>query len=308
MRQVIDGNGSDSTAATAAWLAANNQLWLRNLYLIGDPDDPMALWLTDHESPLLWSAWGAFYPAAIERGAVSSKIGLDISSLDVRWSPKYRAYTQNITGPGASPYVRARLGLLDSVPFRTWTCYMPTPGDANTLGASELFGGRVAKVKPGRGKITFTINSFLDVVNQQVPLNVIEVSNTLAAYKGATPPAGFSVIPTFSVVAPLTTKTIVGNTLTPTPNYLFATNTFQFGFLVMTSGTLKGTWSAIAENYDQAVGLSHYNGFVLYADMPWEPAVGDTFYVSAAFPLNQADGEYVGFPFVPVPDTSLAGG
>lgn len=48
-----------------------------------------------------------------------------------------------------------------------------------------------------------------------------------------------------------------------------------------------------------------YNSFRLYSELPWPPAIGDPFYVSAAFPLNQDDGEYVGFPFVPAPENAL---
>lgn len=63
MRRVTDGNGNDSTTALAAWLGVNDELWLRNLYIIGDPDDPASLWLTDHESPLVWSCWGDLQPS-----------------------------------------------------------------------------------------------------------------------------------------------------------------------------------------------------------------------------------------------------
>jgi hypothetical protein len=205
----------------------------------------------------------------------------------------------------ASPYQLARLGFYDDWPVRVWTVYMPTPGDADTFGCSEFFGGRVASTVAERGEIRFTVNSFLDVINQNVPTNVIELTNTLAAYRGATPPAGLSVVPQFKVREGSSTKTILGECLSPTPGQIFSTDAFQFGYLVFNSGgaaTLGGMWSAVATNY----GSTPYNVFVLFSDLPWAPTPNaDTFYVSAAFPLNKDDGQYVGFPYVPSPETAI---
>jgi hypothetical protein len=303
MKQVIDGNGQDSTAAVAAWLATNNELWIRNLYLFGDPDDPQALWLTDHESPLLWSLWGTFLPAVIKRGTVNSSIGLDMDKLDIDWSPPVASFIK--TTQLASPYQLARLGFYDNWPVRVWTVYMPTPGDADTFGCSELFGGRISNIQVERGKIEFSVTSFLDVVNQNVPTNVVELTNTLAAYRGATPPAGLSQVPRFTVKAGSTTTKIIGNCTSPTPGQVFTDNAMQFGFLVFNRGdgqTLGGFWSGIASN-SGAAGL---NTFILFSPLPWPPTPDvDTFYVSAAFPINKDDGQYFGFPFVPSPETGV---
>jgi hypothetical protein len=38
--------------------------------------------------------------------------------------------------------------------------------------------------------------------------------------------------------------------------------------------------------------------------MPWTPNPGDVFYVSAHSPIDQADGDYYGFPYVPDPETA----
>jgi hypothetical protein len=180
---------------------------------------------------------------------------------------------------------------------------MPTPGDADTFGCSELFGGRVASTEVMRGEIVFTVNSFLDVVNQDVPSNVIELTNTLAAYRAATPPAGYSQVPQFTVVS-ASTKVVTGRCTLPADE-VFAPNAFQFGYLVFndgTSATLGRVWSAVESNY--ASGLD--NVFVLFSPLPWAPTPNtDTFYVSAAFPLNKDDGQYAGFPYVPSPETAL---
>jgi hypothetical protein len=304
MRTVIGGNGSDTTAAVLAYLAANNSFRLANLYLIGNPEDPNAIWLTDYDSPLLYSCWGMFRPGVITRGQVTSEFGLDVQSLDLTWSPEATSIGMSI--PTANPFQLAQMGFYDNWPVRVWTVYMPTPGDANTLGASELFGGRIAKSSTNAAGIIFTVNSFLDVVNEYVPANVVEVLNTLAAYAGATPPQGFSTIPQFSVAAgPSITE--INGACTTDPGQVFDANAFQGGFLVFNSGpgaTLAGVWSAIQGNIRVTIAGTDYNQFNLYQPLPWPPTPGvDTFYVSAASPINKADGSYYGFPFVPAPET-----
>src|SRR5579859_7844058 len=87
MRQVLDGNGNDTTAATLAWLRSTDSVRLPHLYLIGDPESPYAHWLTDWDAPLLYSLWGTFLPTNIKRGAVTSKFGLEVQQLEVVWSP-----------------------------------------------------------------------------------------------------------------------------------------------------------------------------------------------------------------------------
>ena len=113
MRKVTGGNGTDTTASVKAWLQAGSEFRLANLYLIGEVEDPMALWLTDYESPLAWPIWGTFQPTVIKRGSVTSKIGLDVSSLEVTWSPQPVPFTQSVAS--ASPYTnRHQFEYIDS--------------------------------------------------------------------------------------------------------------------------------------------------------------------------------------------------
>lgn len=307
MRQVIGGDGSDKTSLVQAWLASGAPLTLANLYLIGELEDPLAIWLTDWESPLLWSAWGTFRPAVVKRGTVESKIGLEVSNLDVTWSPRVAPFTQNTST--ANPYQLAQMGYYDNWKVRIWTVYMPTPGDANTYGASELFGGRVADTTIERGVVHFQVNSFLDVVNQDVPSNLIELTNTLAAYTAATPPKGFSNIPQFDVIAGDSPTEVIGDMTSPDPHSILDTNVCQHGYLVFNrtaNATLGGVWAAIQQNIRVTLPDREYNQFVLYTPLPWTPTPGlDTFYVSGSAPIDKSDGDYFGFPYVPDPSIAL---
>jgi hypothetical protein len=299
MRTVINGAGVDTTQSVLNWLVGGGPLQLATLYLIGEPEDPNAIWLTDWESPLIWSWWGTFFPGTITRGNVSSKFGFEVASLDVSWSPTKAAFIADIQG--TSPYQQAYLGKFDGMTFRSWTVYMPTAGDANTFGASELFGGLIGNQTVQRNLIKFTVDSFLSVVNQDVPGPVIENLNVVAGMKGATPPSGLTQVPTFSVTTSVP-GTINADCLTPTAGQIFLTNAFQGGFLQFITGSLAGMATAIITNFSVS---GPHNQFITFAKFPWNPSPGDQFFASATYPITSAQGGEGLFPFVPDPSYAI---
>jgi hypothetical protein len=309
MRTFMAGNGSDSTAATLTYLAAAFQLNLTDLYLIGEIEDPMAVWLTNWPSALSWPVYGTFKPTSIQRGKVTSKVGLEVAHMDVTWSPPLTAF--GVTTATMNPYQLAQTGFYDNWKVRIWRCVMPTPGDANTYGATPWFGGRIANSEVSRGTIKLTVNSFLDAINQPVPPNVIELSNGMAGYVGATPVLvdAETSLPTFTVVAPSSINVIMGDCVQPTAHKIYADNKLQNGFIYFLPGsTLAGYWSPIAFSsvYHSGGGIlpPNYNEFTLYAPFPFAPTPGDTFYASTQWPVDLASstaGQYKGFPYVPSP-------
>src|SRR5712671_5299634 len=94
MRAFLNGSGGDSTAAVQAHLAAHRELHFADLYVISTAPNYKGQYLermfllTDYPAPLRWGPRGTFVPAAIERGEVESKIGLEAATLGVTWSPK----------------------------------------------------------------------------------------------------------------------------------------------------------------------------------------------------------------------------
>jgi hypothetical protein len=310
MRQFIAGDGSDSTAAVLSYLASHRQLYLADLVLIGEPEEPSAAWFTGWNSPLSWPPWGVFQPTVISRGKMTSQVGLQVDSMEFTWSPPLTAF--GTTTATANPYQKAQTGFYDNKKFRLWRTVMPTPGDANTYGACEVFGGRIAKSTVERGKITFEINSFLDVINQSVPPNVIDLNNTLANFAGNTPVVSDSEtqLPQFTVVAPTSTNQVFARCTSPTLNKVYGSNKFAYGYMVFSAGsTLEGYFAPIASSGKTKIGVTNYNGFALYAAFPWAPTVGDTFYCSIQPPINLQDAatgfEYFGFPYVPQPEGAM---
>lgn len=304
MRQCINGAGSDTTAAVQSYLMGTVNPLIRHLYLIGEPGDPNAIYLTDHEAPVIYSPWGTFKPAVVSKGNVTTKVGLEVQKTTVTWTPGNLQTGNTITT--ANPLQLARIHFYDNWPVRIWKCFMPTPGDANTLGACEWFGGRIGNCTVGRNQIEFNVSSFLDVVTQKLPPNVIESTSTLAGYTAATIPAGDASQPTFQIFAGTTTISIIADCLGPTANKIYSGNLFVAGYMVFLPGagsTLAGVWSAIGGNgkFTDGNGNDH-SIFSIYSPLPWAPTPGvDTFYVSTAAPINSTDPDYYGFGFVPQP-------
>jgi hypothetical protein len=305
MRQFTAGNGTNSTGTVQSFLASTTKVLLADLYLIGEQEDPLATWLTNWQSDLNWPIFGKFGATSIKRGNITSQVGLQVDALDVEWSPPLAAFGTTVST--MNPYQLAQTGFYDNQRVRLWRTVMPTPGDANTYGATPWFGGRVADTTVSRGLVKFTINSFLDAINQKVPPNVIELSNTFAGFAGNTPVLADSEtnVPTFTVVFPSSTNQIFGDCIQPTAHKIYSDQTFQYGFMVFLPGsTLAGYWSPIGFSTSRNVVGTNYNVFTVYAQFPFAPTPGDQFYVSTQWPVNlQASmaGQYKGFPYVPDP-------
>lgn len=265
----------------------------------------MSLWLTEWCAPLCWPVWSslktatpvtgavyanAFDPAVITRGKVKSAFGLSVDPLEVTWNPRLQNFGTTVAT--ASPLQLAQTGYYDNKSVRVWTAYLPTPqsgsyvypGDCNTFGCSQLFGGRIADTKIGRNSIKWTVNSFLDVVNQNVPLNCIEMTNPVAAFSGATPPSGFSTVPTGTIAAlsgaaGLNFATSI--VFTAPGSMIFGDNVLNGGFVVMNPGSANaGYFSSIYTNGHIVISSVTYNYIVLYQPFPFAPQIGDTFYIS----------------------------
>jgi hypothetical protein len=309
MRRTIGSNGMDTTATTQAYLASTVNPLMFDLYIIGPPDSPNSIWLTNYEAPLIYGGLPKqFNPAVISRDMVTAKIGLDPQELGITWTPPLATGTVSTTS--ATPYQLAAQHFYDNWPVQIYRTFMPSPGDCNSLGVADWFGGRVNTVKIARNKLVFNCKSYLDVVTQKVPSTVIEITNTLASTAASTIPSGDTSIPVFSCFTGSTETTIYADCLSPTAGKIYSGDLFAGGYLVFLSGTgatLAGVWSGIGQNgsYTDGNGNKH-SQFQIYAALPWPPTPGvDTFYVSLQAPMDYSSGNPSGFPFVPSTSSSV---
>lgn len=310
MRQTIGGNQTNTTAATQAHLASTVKPLIFDLYIIGPPESPLSIYMTNYDTPLVYLPYpGTFQPATVSRDGVKAQIGLDSQELAITWSPNNQTSSLNTTTQ--SPFQLAAQHFYDNWPVLILRCFMPTPGDANTLGCAIWFGGRVDTCKVSRNKLVFNVKSYLDVVTQKVPSTVIEVTNTLASTAAVTIPTGQTTVPVFACVTQSSETQIIADCLTPTADKIYSGNLFAGGYMVFLSGagaTLAGIWSAIGANgsFTDGSGNTH-SQFTLYNALPYPPTPGvDTFYVSMTAPADlSSEGAQSGFPFVPNPSQAL---
>jgi hypothetical protein len=260
MRTFLDGNGNDSTTAVKAYLAQHRQLLVADLIeiktLVEGAPWSKDLLLTPAAEPLTWSRKGTFVPARIKRGEIESKIGLEATSLDLEW---YLRESEIFAG-SLTMLQSFERGLWDGGTVRLYRSIMPTPGDCNTLGACELFAGRIANVSMTRMGVSLTINSPLELLDQQIPSNLIQPGNPTAEYGQGEPPAGMPSVPTFTVEAGSTAAVIIAGCTGPTAGQLFAADAFDFGYLNFAGGTAKGQLGTVRRS-DQYAG---HNRFYLY--------------------------------------------
>lgn len=315
MKKYINGAGVDVTSTVLTYLRATDIANFVNLFLIGDPTDPMADFLTDYEMSLTWS----YYPRPFLKtvitdiGTVTSKVGLKVDNFTFTWRPQVTSFGD--TRATANKLQLATDGFYDNRIFKYFrgllTPSNPLSGDLNTYGAFVQFGGRISGIKVSRLGIEFTVKSLLEVADQMIPPNVIELNNTLAQYAGATPVVsdGETNIPQFTIVAPSSQATILGQCTGPTPNKVYGTDKFRYGYVVFNAGSANaGAWSPVANSGKLTVTGTDYNQFLLLAPLPYPPQPGDTFYASIQPPINLQDAAagfgYFGFPFVPQPETA----
>ncbi len=305
MRQVIAGNGTDSTSSTQAYLQGTTSPLVRDLYVIGRPGEPNTLYLTNHEAPLLYTPYGQFNPAVVSRDKVVAKVGLESSEMAITWAPGNQVATSSTAT--ASPQQLAQLHFYDNWPVLILRCFMPTPGDANTLGCTVWWGGRVHTAQVKRNSLIFKCKDYLDTLTQKVPSAVVEVTNTLASSAAATLPASPAGLPVFTCESGSSENNILGACTSPSSGHIYATNEFAGGYMVFLSGgPLAGCWSAIGQNQEYTSGITHYNQFQIYQTLPFPPTPGvDTFYVSMQAPADSTEGPNSGFPWVPTPQQAI---
>lgn len=308
MKQCYSGTGANTTANVLSYLNGTPKPLIRNLFIIGPPESPYALFLTDHEAPLSYALYPQqnFSPAVVKRGDIPCKIGLDSDSVSLTWSPGPATYS-NVVG-SANPRTLAQQGFYDNWPVLMLAGFMPTPGDVNTLGCTVLFKGIIAETTVDRKEIAWTVNSLMVLLDQQVPTNVIEATNSLANYLAASPIPGYGSVPTMDTFAGSTPNVLLAK-VHGDSGVFFGTNSTQAGWVIFIPGpgaTLPGLWSAIAANSSPTIGGVRYNEFQLYSPLPWSPTPyvsgsGDQFIVSAPVPTT---GGY-SFLYVPAPEQAL---
>jgi len=209
--------------------------------------------------------------------------------------------------PGAAeidggPFLEAvRQGVFDGAELTYLGAYWPVGAYANPViptGTVKKFVGNVGQVNISRNLATFTINSYLEILNQNLPINLFQATcvNTLYDASCTLLQSNFQ---TSAMAGSSCTQSTINATLSQASGY------FNLGVITFTSGENEGV--------SRTIGTYTKGGVVnVIAPFPSAPAPGDTFniypgcdrlFFTCGNKFNNSPN-FRGFPFIPGPEAA----
>ncbi len=246
---------------------------------------------------ITWSAGGGtgpYFDRKDNKAKCHWKVGVEVDTLVLDVLPG----SALIEG---EPFLSAvRQGVFDGAEFTFYRAFMATYGDT-AVGTVIRFVDRVAEIDAGRSLATFSVNSHLELLNQNMPRNLYQFGcvNTLYDESCTLNQADFAVN---DMVGSGSTASVVQATLSQ------ATGTFDLGVLAYNSGGNNGI-SRTVKTYIAGTPGS----LTLLAPFPVAPATGDTFIVYPGCDKQQSTcqnkfsnlANFRGFPYVPENSTAV---
>ena len=322
MKHAMNGNGADSTQALLSYLLTRGPLWTAELYQIRAPRSagtPFAapLLLCDWSSALIWSVLGKFQKAVIQHSGIETTIGLEAQEVTLDWSVNGQTllYASDGTTPLEDYYSAFREGLFDHSQVRIWRAYMPTPGDANSLGVVLQFAGRIGDSTTDSLGVHLSVTSALEVLNRKIPPNLIENANINAAWLLSTNPVTM-------VAQPGSSPQQLFCKVQGDPTRTFEPGVFRYGHVYFPppagAGELAGRYRQIQDSFV----TNGVNVLQLFEPLPFPPNVnvnlglttgGEVFQayfphpqtLAANDPSQPGYPQYMGFQFVPRPEDTI---
>lgn len=274
-----------------AYLQANNQFCLADLYTVTLVGGYVARY-TSAETDL--TVGGNVFKGQdifITRNKVRTMIGVEVDTLDLEISAQ-RSHLLNGT-----PWLQAlRAGAMDGATVKLERLFTPSFG-SDQMATFVEFLGKVADMEIGRTGARVRVNSWLDVLNIQMPRNMFQAGCLNTLYDGAC---------ALSKAAYAVNGTVTGgNTSSITTNLTQADDYFSLGTITFTSGVNNGVTRSIKK---------HASGALSFAlPLVSAPVAGDTFtaYPGCDKTMSTCSAKFNnlnnlrGFPFVPAPESVL---
>lgn len=210
---------------------------------------------------------GPYFEKADKKATTKRSIGTSVDQMvfDVipgAWAPEGLPFS-----------LAVRFGLFDGADFTYQRINMGTPGDTSA-GAILMFGGLVGEIDYSNSAAQFTINSYLDILNIQMPRNVYQAGCLNTLFDVSCTLAQASFLNTGAVsggVSPSASAFAVSGVAAAAP-----TGYFNLGKVQFTSGKNAGVWRAVQ---------SHSAGppatLTVFPPFGFVPVLGDTL---AAYP------------------------
>jgi uncharacterized phage protein (TIGR02218 family) len=239
---------------------------------------------------------GPYFEKADKRAKTHRAIGTSVDKM------VFDVIPGSATVEGFAFLVAVRFGLFDGADFAYQRIAMGAPGDASA-GAVLMFGGRVAQVDYSNSAAQFTIASYLELLNIELPRNVYQAGclNTLFDASCTLSAAAFASTGTVAAAGGGASFQIAGAAAGQAAGY------FNLGKIQFTSGQNAGVWRAVQSHTS---GPATVNVFPPFGSVP-QP--GDAF---AAYPgcdkqlstcINKFNNRrnFRGFPDTPQVETAL---
>lgn len=261
-----------------------------------------------------WSHGGPLIDQKENRAVAHWKRGLDTDTWQCTFVPRIADPITGAAFPdtiGSVPWLQAAWGgaldgavvAVDRAYFAAWPD-MPRPIALTPTGVVNIFTGRVATVDIGRSAAMVSLNSHLELLDTQMPINLYQAGCRHALFDAGCSLAASSYAVSGAVGAGSTRQIIFSSIGAPS-----GSGTYALGRLVMTSGLNAGfarsvrSWSAPAGS--AAGSLTLLSAFS-FAVLP-----GDTFlaYPGCDKQLNTCalfsnTANFGGMPYIPPPETA----
>ncbi len=236
----------------------------------------------------------------IERSPLSQKTGLQVSSVKITIYP-----TPSDLITGISWLSALRRGLFDGATVTIQRAFAPRwdVGTTSMTGTILMLAGRVADVTIGRSKAEIEVNSWTELLSNQMPRAYYQsaCNNVLGDSRCSVNRSSFAEAGAIVAVG----SASVFDTTCPAEQ-----NWFALGTITMTSGVCAGEQRPISFN----TGPTQLgNGFALQIPFSVPPSIGDTFIAYAGcnkmrdtcqIKFNNLS-RFAGYPFIPAPETAV---
>ncbi len=257
---------------------------------------------TNADKPVILDGQTFLVGPLFDRTTISDKMGLEVSTMDVRIYMDYNNVSDRIGGANFMTLIRNRG--LDGATIKLQRGYMPNwntsdPLSVTCTGAVLRFAGKVTSVpelKADTAKVT--VSSWSILLNTSYPVNVYQASCMHTLYDAGCTlnPATFQLTGTVSS-APNDNQLVTG--LSTTTGYL------NLGNITMLTGVNAGISRTVQSNTGGTIDI--------VPPFPTRCSAGDTFKVYPGCDLARSTcinkfsnrSHFKGTPFVPVPETAI---
>jgi uncharacterized phage protein (TIGR02218 family) len=245
------------------------------------------------------STGGPFFDREDNKFKAHWKRGVEVDTIQFDVIPS----TSQIEGTNFLSAVRE--GVFDGAEVTVYGAYWPQQvwlPVVTPTGTIIKFVGRVAEVDCGRSLATFTVNSHLELLNQNMPRNLWQQSCVNTLYDASCTLSQGSFTNTGAATSGSTSLVINDATLSAASGY------YSLGVIKFTSGVNDGLSRCVS-----LYAHGSPNTISLMQPFPNAPGIGDTFNISAGCNKLQSTCNntfsnlvnFRGFPFVPSSETAV---